>query len=314
MEYKQIPYFTKEIDTAKRLVVGIFAVHGNVDDGGDMSEPGAFAKRLGNGSRPRARFLWNHRSWDPPIASIKSIREVTRAELPDKVLAWAPAATGGVEVTRKYYEGVELADWVFNAVAEGDVTEMSYAYLVHEYAIKQDEVAKREIRILKDVELFDISDVNWGMNPATAGVKHIGMYSDVERMRALLSELKEGRMLSASNRDKVSSAVTAMETAVTALNDLLAASEPSKGAGAALAFGEQTERMVAMLEEYGVRLQDRKSFREAEGRTFSDAARKALARMDAEIASILRESEPAAGQEAVLSEYVKFLQIQSTLI
>ncbi len=170
MQYKTLPYFVKELDVKTRMVTGIFAVHGNLDHGDDMSVNGSFAKRLGDG-RSRVRFLWNHNSMNPPIASIKSIREVGREGLPEKVLEWAPEATGGVEVVRKYYEGVELAEWVFKGIQEGDITEMSYAYDVHEFAIKEREDGQYPIRILNDVELYDISDVNWGMNPATAGVK-----------------------------------------------------------------------------------------------------------------------------------------------
>jgi len=169
MLYKTLPYFVKEMDAKTRVVTGIFAVHGNVDSGGDMSVNGSFGKRLSEG-RSRVRFLWNHNSMNPPIASVKSIREVGRDELPAKVLDWAPEATGGVEVTRKYYSDIPLADWVFKGIEEGDVSEMSYAYDIHEFSIKKLEDGK-EIRVLQDVELYDVSDVNWGMNPATAGVK-----------------------------------------------------------------------------------------------------------------------------------------------
>ncbi len=166
MEYKRGAQYIKSLDEETRIVTGIFAVHGNVDDGGDMSVNGSFAKRL---EGARVRFLWNHNGYNPPIASILSIREVGREELPPKVLEKAPEATGGVEVTRQYYEGVPLAEWVFQAIVAGDVSEMSYAYEVHGYEIRGDE--DKRIRVLTDVELFDISDVNWGMNPATAGVK-----------------------------------------------------------------------------------------------------------------------------------------------
>lgn len=170
MLYKTLPYFVKELDVKTRMVTGIFAVHGNVDSGFDMSVNGSFAKRLNDG-RSRVRFLWNHNSMNPPIASVKGVREVGREDLPAKVLEWAPEATGGVEVTRKYYEDIPLSDWVFKGIQEGDITEMSYAYDIHEYSIKEREDGQRPIRILNEVELYDISDVNWGMNPATAGVK-----------------------------------------------------------------------------------------------------------------------------------------------
>lgn len=172
IEYKKLPYFIKSIDEDSRTVTGIFAVHGNRDEGGDISENGSFAKYLKEG-RSRVRFLWSHDGWQPPIASIKEIREVGRDELPPKVLEWAEDATGGLEVTRQYYKDVEMSEWVFKAIQAGDLEEMSYAYEIHKYEIEIDEETEIRTRILKEVELFDISDVNWGMNPATAGVKGI---------------------------------------------------------------------------------------------------------------------------------------------
>ena len=227
MEYKTLPYFVKELDKKTRTVTGIFAVHGNVDSGGDMSINGSFEKRLNDG-RSRVRFLWNHNSMNPPIASIKSIREVGRDELPEKVLQWATDATGGVEVTRKYYEDIPLAEWVFKGISEGDVAEMSYAYDVHEYTIKERDNGQDPIRVLNEVELFDISDVNWGMNPATAGVKGLPVTgttfvqhsalveSTVEEFLARVRDRKsfrenEGRTLSEQTRGRLQKMVSEIE-------------------------------------------------------------------------------------------------------
>lgn len=218
MLYKTLPYFVKELDAKTRTVTGICAVHGNVDSGGDMSVNGSFAKGLGDGSRSRVRFLWNHNSMNPPIASVKNIQEVGRDALPEKVMAWAPDATGGVEVTRKYYEGVPLADWVFKAIEEGDVTEMSYAYDINEYSIKK--INDQEVRVLQDVALYDVSDVNWGMNPATAGVKGLPVsgttfaqhsalvVATIEEFTARVKDRKafrenEGRTLSDATRERL---------------------------------------------------------------------------------------------------------------
>lgn len=228
MNYKTLPYFIKELDVKTRMVTGIFAVHGNVDGGGDMSVNGSFGKRLNDGSRSRVRFLWNHNSMNPPIASVKEIREVDKTELPAKVLEWAPDATGGMLVTRKYYEGVPLADWVIKAIEEGDVTEMSYAYDVHEFSIKKLDDGK-EIRILQDVELYDVSDVNWGMNPATAGVKGLPVagatfaqhsalvVATIEEFAARVKDRKdfrerEGRSLSEDTRGRLAKMVSEIES------------------------------------------------------------------------------------------------------
>ncbi len=253
MERKRARHYIKSLDEATRTVTGIFAVHGNIDDGGDMSVPGSFSKRLAGA---RVRFLWNHDSWQPPIASILSIREVGREELPPKVLEKAPEATGGVEVTRRYYEDVPLADWVWKAILAGDVTEMSYAYEVHGYEIR--EVGERKVRVLTDVELFDVSDVNWGMNPATAGVKGVIP-------------------------------------------------------GAGLTFSEHSEAVVSAVEEFLVRVKDRKAFREQEGRTLSEPVWARLRKLQEDLAAILQEAEPPADPQEALAEFVRFQQTLALL-
>src|SRR5688572_22101593 len=83
MEYKAIPQTTTQIDG--RTVTGIFAVHGNVDDGNDRTFPGLFDDFLVNG-RGRARFLWQHDGQAPPTAAIENIRELSRDQLPAPIL------------------------------------------------------------------------------------------------------------------------------------------------------------------------------------------------------------------------------------
>ena len=232
MLYKYLPFFLKELDEKNRTVTGIFAVHGNVDSGGDMSVNGSFEKRLADGSRDRVRFLWGHNSMNPPIASIKDIHEVERAGLPAKVLEWAPEATGGVEVTRKYYEEVPLSDWVFKAIKEKDITEMSYAYDSHVTQDVSDEKRPGLRRLLLENELFDISDVNWGMNPATAGVKGLPVTGTTFAQHSALVEAtleeymarvldrkafreQEGRTLSEPTRERLAKMVTEIGTVLT---------------------------------------------------------------------------------------------------
>jgi len=236
MFYKTVLQFIKELDAKTRTVTGIFAVHGNVDAGGDMSENGSFAKRLNDDGRKRVRFLWSHNSFNPPVASIKDIHEVGRDQLPDKVLDWAPDATGGVLVTRKYYDDIDLSKWVFKGIEEGDITEMSYAYDPIEFTIVEDEERPKLRRILKEIELYDISDVNWGMNPATAGVKGLPVAgttfvqhsalveATVEEYLARVKDRKdfreqEGRTLSEGTRGRLAKMVEEISA-------VLAATEP----------------------------------------------------------------------------------------
>jgi HK97 family phage prohead protease len=257
MEYKSLPQFTKSIEG--RTVTGIFAVHGNVDSGGDRSWPGTFTNTSMNG-RERARFLWQHDASAPPVATIKSIREVQRSELPSSVLGFAPDATGGAEVTREYLD-TPRADEVLAGIKAGAIEEMSYGYDVTRYDFE--ETDEKQIRNIREVKLYDISDVNWGMNPATTGIKRLLLEGAplavlADQVEACLTAFttealatkerraKEGRVLSDANRKRISSLQAALTAVLADLDDLLTATEP-KDAGKVNALYLEFQRIEAQI-------------------------------------------------------------------
>lgn len=237
-EYKSLPLFTKQIDD--RTVDGIFAVHGNIDSGRDRSHPGLFGDFTAGG-RKRAVFLWQHDSFAPPIATIDRLYEVSAADLPPAVKSFAPDATGGVGVTRTYLD-TPRGNEVLSALKAGAIREMSYAYEPTRWDYEETDEGDM-IRNLYTADLLDVSDVNWGMNPATSadGTKtgrpliiehatvlaaveaYIKRYQDLAALRA-----KEGRVLSSDNRKRISDAVEAMDAASKALRELLDATDPGK--------------------------------------------------------------------------------------
>lgn len=244
VEYKAMPAFTMGIDG--RTVTGIFAVHGNIDDGDgwssrDRSHPGLFGDFTTNG-RKRVVFLWQHNSFEPPIASIDQLFEVARGDLPPPVLKYAPDATGGTAVKRTYLE-TPRGNEVLAGLNAGAITEMSYAYEATRWDFeKGGDENERPIRNLYQANLLDTSDVAWGMNPATSAdgtkgrpiaIEHAAVLAAVtaytERYQQL-SELraKEGRVLSGDNRKRIESAIEALAGATKALDDLLAATEPKQ--------------------------------------------------------------------------------------
>lgn len=175
-EFKSFSFFNIKADDDKnsRVRKGICAVFGNVDSMGDRIHAGAFAKTIKENSKS-VKHLWNHDFWNPPIASITELRELSKADLPPEVLEKAPEATGGLLVARKYYDGNPLSDWVLKAIDAGDITEMSFAFDIVKHEITEEEtempdMPKRRIRELKELRLFDTSDVNWGANGATVAV------------------------------------------------------------------------------------------------------------------------------------------------
>lgn len=195
-EYKTGPQYIKAIEG--RTVTGIFAVHGNVDVGRDRSHPGAFTKTFAEGQR-RVKFLWMHNPFDPPTAVIKSLREVSRDELPDEVLALAPGATGGAEVVREYLP-TPRGDEILTAIKAGAINEMSYGYDPVKFDFEQLPEGKT-VRNLREVKLWDISDVTWGLNQATVGSKFsLPLELLTQQLAAFGEELKAGRRNSANDQ------------------------------------------------------------------------------------------------------------------
>ncbi len=240
-EYKTLPAFVKSI--ADRTVVGLFAIHGNVDDGGDRSHPGAFGDTTIKG-RDRAVFLWMHNSYEPPTATIDTVRELGPTELPDAVKSYAPDATGAAEVTRTYLE-TPRGNEILAGLKSGAIQEMSYAYDIAEYTVTTDEQTGRSIRELYKLRLWDISDVNHGMNPATIGSKvvdwkaqpltmHAGAVEAAirelaERIQDLKQQReKQGRVFSSANYTALEGVADDLAQLEKNMRELLSRAEPKQ--------------------------------------------------------------------------------------
>ncbi|NSW52200.1 MAG: HK97 family phage prohead protease [Anaerolineae bacterium] len=152
-----------------RRVTGIAAVFGNVDDGGDRIFPGAFGKTIQEQGQ-RIKHLWMHNSWDPPTAVIKGLREVGRDDLPDETQEKYPEAMGGLEVTREYLD-TERGEEILKGIQAGAITEMSFMYQRVKWDYEEREEGKETIRNLRELRLWETSDVVWGMNAATSASK-----------------------------------------------------------------------------------------------------------------------------------------------
>ncbi len=201
-EFKNLPQFVKGIEG--RTVTGIAAVFGNVDLGGDRLWLGAFAKTIRERGH-KVLHLWNHGSdgfdyfCTPPIAVVRSLREVGRDALPASVFESAPDAVGGLEVAREYL-GTPRGDEVFEAIKAGAPIEMSFGYdsIPGKYdfeVVNQREAAETRVRNLREVRLEDTSDVLRGMNPATsvAGKSVENCAALVRRVETVISEFKSGK-------------------------------------------------------------------------------------------------------------------------
>ena len=91
----------------------------------------------------------------------------SREELPAEVLAKAPDATGGAEVTREYLT-TERGDEILSGIVAGAINEMSYGYDAIKYSFENTPEGK-QVRNLQEVRLWDISDVTFGHEPRHGG-------------------------------------------------------------------------------------------------------------------------------------------------
>lgn len=171
MEYKAIATAIKKIQD--REVIGIASVTGNTDSGNDVIHVGSFTKTI-NERGGRVRHLWQHDMTMPPIATIKNMREVGRDDLPSELIAKYPDAEGGLEVTREYLDTPRGCE-VLAGLKSGAINEMSIGFDPMRFDFEQrktdDALGGDVIRHIREVRLWDTSDVNWGMNAATVAVK-----------------------------------------------------------------------------------------------------------------------------------------------
>lgn len=189
----------KAAGDSDRTRTGIAAVFGNVDSYGDITHPGAFAKTLSEG-RQRFKHFWNHDSSQPPIAKIIEIKEIGRSELPAEVLEYAPEATGGLLVKREYQDDA-VAMRVLKGIDAGLINEMSFAFNI----VKADdsEVDGKNIRNLRELALFDTSDVNFGANAATVAknlFREMPLGAIIQQLQFLETEVKAGRRNSGADQ------------------------------------------------------------------------------------------------------------------
>jgi HK97 family phage prohead protease len=224
MEYKAIPSFAKVEED--RTVSGFASVFGNVDSYGDRVMPGAFKKSINEGMR-RVKHLWSHNPFEPPTAAIKEIREAGRRELPDEILDLYPDAKGGLLVTRVYLD-TPRGNEILEGIKTGAISEMSFGFDVMKWEneeVRDGELKGMNVRNLKELRLWDTSDVTWGANSATVAVK-MGIPPQLMELAALSREwvsdpdaLTTGSLFSAAKMER-------LQKAIGELNELLTAAEP----------------------------------------------------------------------------------------
>lgn len=144
---KEIKTFSFELKNTQEqdkwfLFEGYASTFNNIDLGDDVVVRGAFAKSLAK--KPLVNILWQHDSKEPVGKSYELYEDdkglLVKGRLPKKDTLVSGRVIPQMEV--------------------GSVTEMSIGYYVKDY-----EMSKNGVRLLKEIDLFEISFVTMAMNP-----------------------------------------------------------------------------------------------------------------------------------------------------
>ena len=174
LEYKSFPAEFK-VDSERRIVECYTAVFGNVDDGGDVIERGAFEEELDSFGH-RVKTCYQHDTRYGVIGKPVEMHEDSK----------------GLFIASKISR-TRLGDDVMVLIDDKVITDCSIGYNTLKYHVDEEE----GIRHLDQVQLWENSYVTWGMNELATitGVK-AGQYGlALRRFAAMQDEITGGRAL-----------------------------------------------------------------------------------------------------------------------
>ena len=142
MEHINLQFKSVEIDE-QGIFTGYAAIFGNVDLTNDIIEPGAFAKTIASGAaKDGVPIFAQHQDWTEPIGKTLELRE-------DKKGLWVKGYISDTVRGKDYRK----------LVKDGILTQMSIGYDPTQYTVDT-----KSIRHLLELELFEISIVNYPAN------------------------------------------------------------------------------------------------------------------------------------------------------
>lgn len=165
---------TPEFKAAKDgTVEGYGSIFGNVDNGFDIVEAGAFAESLA--SDKKVKMLWQHDPYSP-IGVWDEVREDEK----------------GLWVKGRILGDVEQGREATALVKAGAIDGLSIGYRTLEF--REAKVDDRWVRVIEKAELWEVSLVTFPMNPeATIDAVKAAMMSQREFERQLLRDSKMSR-------------------------------------------------------------------------------------------------------------------------
>lgn len=171
-EIKSFPALITAIDSDKGIVEAIVAVMGNIDKGKDRIWKGSFTKTITENFK-NIRVLDNHNANSvlDIVGKPLEVRELSKLELPEKLLLSNPNATGGLYTKTQYAMNTAKGFDTFNLLKEGFITEYSIGFVVprgkSDITNEEYEGKRTPVRNIREVILYEYSPVIWAMGVGT---------------------------------------------------------------------------------------------------------------------------------------------------
>ncbi len=169
--YKAVRFNIENVDEDSGEFAGYAAVFGNVDDGGDIIERGAFSRTIKE-DFDRIKILSQHNDCELPIGKPLELRE------DDKGLF----IRGKISDTQKGRD-------IQTLLKDGVLNELSIGY----DAVTFDFDSDKGIRHLKELRLWEVSIVTWAMNDQ-AKIDEVKSLAEALKCEAKAGKITQSRL------------------------------------------------------------------------------------------------------------------------
>lgn len=218
----------------------VFSTLNVIDRDGDVTLPGAFEK----GAAVNIS-AWGHNWGDLPSGDGAIQESGNEAIIEGSFYLGTPQGDATYETLKQRFER--------NVVTQ----EWSYGFEVLDASFGQFE--GRDVRFLRKLNVFEVSPVmlGAGVNTRTLGMKGMPFLQELDQVQAAMVDVvqrsqelaslraKEGRVLSATNRERLASLAEAMQQALVDVRKLLDDTDPEKGRRELEELFWQSQRILA---------------------------------------------------------------------
>ena len=169
LEYKSTKGPIKDLDMKKRIVTGYLSAFGNKDKTDDIMVQGAFTKTLHE--RKEQIYFLNQHQWAQPHGKFNVLNEDQKG---------------------LYFESTPLVDTTYSS----DLLKLYEAGIINEHSIGYTTIKSSKdykgIRSLKEVKLYEGSNVTIGANSETPILGLKGMKEANDRIKILMKAIRNG--------------------------------------------------------------------------------------------------------------------------